>query len=155
MKKTTGAIFALALGASLLGAGAVFAAGSADDMINARQAEMKANMKAMRALVSILKGETPYDAATVQGAVKILKDARAEGQVQDVWNAASQAGATVKSEAKPEIWSDAAGFAAAWTKFDGAVAAVAASTDEASLKAAFPALGGACKGCHETFRAAE
>lgn len=155
MTKTMAAALALALGATVLGAGAVFAAGSADDMINARQAEMKANMKAVKVLVSVLKGETPYDAATVRGAVKIMTDARAEGEAQDVWNVASQNGATVKSEAKPEVWSDAAGFAEAWTKFDSAVASVSSTTDEASFKAAFPALGGACKGCHETFRAAE
>jgi len=155
MKKTMAAALALAFGATLLGAGAVLAAGSADDMINARQAEMKANMKAMKLLVSVLKGETPYDAATVQGAVKIMQDARAEGEAQDVWNATSLTGATLKSEAKPEIWSDSAGFAAAWEKFDSAVASVASTTDEASFKAAFPALGGACKGCHEAFRAAE
>ena len=57
--------------------------------------------------------------------------------------------------AKAEIWSDAAGFTAAWKDLDTAVAALSASTDEASFKAAFPALGAACKGCHEKFRQAE
>lgn len=155
MNKRMAAAFALALGTAVIGAGAVFAAGSADDMINARQAEMKVNMKAMKALVSMLKGETPYDTAAVQAAAKSISDAQAEGVKLDVWNAASQTGATVKSGAKPEIWSDAAGFADAWKTLDTADATLASSKDEASFKAAFPQLGAACKGCHEKFRAAE
>lgn len=145
----------LALGVVVIGAGAGFAAGSADDMINARQAEMKANTKAMKALVSILKGETPYDNAAVQSAVKTITDARAASDAAGAWDAASQTGGTVKTEAKPDVWTDAAGFAAAWQNLDKATAQLAATSDEASFKAAFPALGAACKGCHEKFRAAE
>lgn len=155
MKKNLAAALALAVGVGIIGAGAGFAAGTADDLINARQAEMKINMKAMKAFVSMLKGETPYDAAAVQAAVKSMTDAQAEGVAKDVWNASSQSGATVKTGAKPEIWTDAAGFAAAWKGLDTATAALAATTDEASFKAAFPAVGAACKGCHEKFRQAE
>ena len=124
-------------------------------MINARQAEMKVNMKAMKDLVSMLKGETKYDTAAVQAAAKSITDAQAEGVAKDVWNASSQTGATVKTRCQARIWTDAAGFTAAWKDLDTAVAALAASTDEASFKAAFPALGAACKGCHEKFRHAE
>ena len=155
MKKNLAAALALAVGVAIVGAGAGFAAGTADDMINARQAEMKVNMKAMKDLVSMLKGETKYDTAAVQAAAKSITDAQAEGVAKDVWNASSQTGATVKSGAKPEIWTDAAGFTAAWKDLDTAVAALAATTDEASFKAAFPQLGAACKGCHEKFRQAE
>lgn len=155
MKKNVAGALILALGIGMAGAGAAFALGSADDMINARQAEMKANTKAMKALVSILKGETPYDPAAIQSAAKTITDARAASEAAGAWDAASQKGATVQTEAKPDIWTDAAGFTAAWTNLDKAVAQLAASTDEASFKAAFPALGGACKGCHEKFRAAE
>jgi len=155
MKKTLAAALALAVGVSIIGVGAGLAAGSADDMINARQAEMKLNMKAMKDLVAMLKGATPYDAAAVQAAAKAMADARTEGVAKDVWNASSQQGATVKSGAKPEIWTDASGFTAAWKDLDTAVAAIAATTDEASFKAAFPQVGAACKGCHEKFRAAE
>ena len=155
MKKNLAAVLALAVGVGIIGAGAGLAAGTADDMINARQAEMKVNMKAMKDLVSMLKGETKYDTAAVQAAAKSITDAQAEGVAKDVWNASSQTGATVKTGAKAEIWTDAAGFTAAWKDLDTAVAALNASTDEASFKAAFPGLGAACKGCHEKFRQAE
>lgn len=148
---TAGLALALAAGIG----GAVLAAGTADELISARQAEMKSNTKAIKALVSIVKGETAYDNAAVQAAVKILVDAREESKTKDVWSASAQQGETVKTGAKPEVWSDAAGFAAAWTQFDAAVAGIAASTDKASFEAAFPALGASCKACHEKFRAAE
>ena len=153
MKKSIAAAVALAIGLSCAGAG--FAAGSAEDMISARQAEMKTNMAAMKVLVSILKGETAYDAAVVKAAAKSMTDAQSEGEAKGVWDATTQTGATIKSGAKPEIWSDAAGFSEAWKNLDVAVAALAATQDEASFKAAFPAIGAACKGCHEKFRAAE
>jgi cytochrome c556 len=155
MKKNFAAALVLALGVGIIGAGAGLAAGSADDMINARQAEMKVNMKAMKDLVSMLKGETKYDTAAVQAAAKSITDAQAEGVAKDAWNTSSQSGATVKTGAKAEIWTDAAGFTTAWKDLDTAVAALAASTDEASFKAAFPELGASCKGCHEKFRQAE
>lgn len=155
MKKNIAVAVAFAIGVACIGAGAGLAAGSADQLITARLAEMKSNMAAMKALVSMLKGETPYAADAVKAAAKSITDAQAEGKAMGVWDAATQTGATVKSGAKPDIWSDAAGFSDAWKNLDVAVAALSATTDEASFKAAFPALGAACKGCHEKFRAAE
>ena len=58
----------------------------------------------------------------------------------------------VKTRAKPEIWTDAAGFEAAGGVWYKAYQTIKATTDEASFKAAFPALGESCKGCHEKFR---
>jgi cytochrome c556 len=153
MKNRTAIAMALAA-LGLATAGAAIAA-STDDLIATRQAEMKTNMKAMKVLVSIIKGETPYDQALVQDAAKSIQDTKAGSQAKGAWDASTQSGGTVKTGAKPEIWSDAAGFAEAWKSFDTAAAGLAAVTDQASLKAAFPALGASCKGCHEKFRAAE
>jgi cytochrome c556 len=50
------------------------------------------------------------------------------------------------------IWTDAAGFEAAGGVWYKAYQTIKATTDEASFKAAFPALGESCKGCHEKFR---
>lgn len=152
MKNRTAIALALAIG--LATAGAVFAA-STDELIATRQAEMKTNMQAMKALVAIIKGATPYDQAAVQNAAKSIKDATADSQAKGAWDASTQSGGTVKTGAKPDIWTDAAGFAEAWKSLDTAVARLAAVSDEASLKAAFPALGSACKGCHEKYRQSE
>jgi cytochrome c556 len=113
-----------------LASSAAFA--GADDIIKARQACMKANGAAMGTMVPMMKGEKPY---------------------WDKWWAAdAQAGATVETFAKPEIWTDAKGWTDASAAWYAAFTAVKASTDEASFKAAFPALGGSCQGCHEKFR---
>lgn len=147
-------IIVVALAALAAGVGIAEAAGSADDAILARQAEMKANNKAMGALVSILKGETPYDPATVKAAADQIAAATAAADAANAWDASAQTG-TVKTLAKPEVWTDAANFAAAREKLAAAVTAVAATTDQASFKQAFMQLGGACKSCHETYRMPE
>lgn len=58
----------------------------------------------------------------------------------------------IKTEAKANIWTDRATFDAAVTRLQGEATKLAAVTDAAGLKAQFPATGGACKNCHDTFR---
>ncbi len=84
-------------------------------------------------MVPMMKGEKSYDNAAIQATLD------AEGPACETY-------------AKPEIWTDAKGFADAGGKWFEAFTAVKASTDEASFKAAFPALGAACQGCHEKSR---
>ena len=139
-------------GALVLGMGVTLAFAAADDQIKARQAEMKANGKAVGALVGIIKGETPYDAALVKATIDGMLAAEAAAIAAHAWDADSQKGETVETYAKPEAWSDAKGFGEAYAALVKARDAVAASTDEASFKAAFPALGEACKNCHEKYR---
>ncbi len=131
-----------------LAATAAFA--GADDNIKGRQTCMKAHGASMKIMVPMMKGEAPYDNAAIQATLDAEGPACADWDKW--WAADGQEGATVETEAKPVIWTDAKGFAdasAAWYK---AFTAVKASTDEASFKAAFPALGASCQGCHEKFR---
>jgi len=125
--------------------------------IEARQACMKANGGMMKVMVPIIKGQKPYDKAAIDAAIAASQ--KACGGWADWWGADTKpdtaAGKAAKTEAKAEIWSDAAGFEAAGTAYLTAEAAVLASTDEASFKAAFPALGKSCQGCHEKFRQAD
>lgn len=132
--------------------GVGFAYASADDQINARQEEMKANGKAIGDMVKIFKGETPYDAAAVKAAIDSMVAAEKKANDVKAWDASSQQGGTVKSYAKPEMFTDAAGVGAVYKAYLDARTALAATTDEAGFKAAFPALGAACKGCHEKYR---
>lgn len=60
-----------------------------------------------------------------------------------------------KSEAKANIWSDAAGFTAAASNLQvqtSKLNQLAAAGDVDGLKAQVRATGGACKGCHDKFR---
>jgi cytochrome c556 len=125
--------------------------------IEARQACMKANGGMMKVMVPIIKGQKAYDKAAIDAAIANSQKACAgwSGFWGEDTKPGTDAGKAAKTEAKDEIWSDPAGFEAAGKAYVTAESAVLASTDEASFKAAFPALGKACQGCHEKFRQAD
>ena len=134
-----------------LGLGATLAFASADDAIKGRQGCMKAHGASMGVMVPMIKGEKPYDNAAIQATLAAEGPACADWAKW--WGADTQKGETLKTRAKPEIWTDAAGFEAAGGTWYKAYEAVKATADEASFKAAFPALGAGCQGCHEKFQA--
>ena len=138
--------------AIILGLGFSLAYAAADDQIKARQAQMKANGKAVGALVAIMKGEAPYDAAAVKASLDAIAAAEAAATEAKAWDASSMEGATVETWAKPEIWAEGSDFKKEYQAWVDARAALAATTDEAGFKAASPALGQACQSCHEKFR---
>lgn len=141
----------VAAGILVLSFGAAVAyAATAEEAIKGRQACMKAHGAMMGVMVPMIKGEKPYDAAAVQASVA-SNDAPCAGWA-DWWGEDTKPGGATETWAKDEIWSDKAGFEAAGAKFVEAITAVAKTTDEAGFKAAFPALGGSCQGCHEKFR---
>ncbi len=137
---------ASALAVVVFGATAVVAQ---EDPIAARQALMKANGRNAGALARIVKGENPYDAATVKAAF-------------DQWDdTASKLGAlfpdsskTGKTRALPAIWSEREKFEAAIANFKKDVDA---NRDKAmsgldGLKVAVGTVGKDCNNCHQTFR---
>ena len=140
----------IAAAALSLGLASAALAGPADDAVNARIACMKANGAAMGTFVPVMKGEQPFDAAKITAAVGAVEAACAKWA--DWWKPEFKKGETVESWAKDEIWTDTAGWTAAESAYGPALAAVKASTDDASFKTAFGAFGGTCKGCHEKFR---
>ena len=143
---------AISAGALVMGLGATLAFAGADDQIKARQVEMKGNAKAIGALVAIVKGEGPYDAAVVKASLDAMAAGDAAAGAANAWDASSLEGATIETWAKPEIWAEGSEIGAKYQAWVDARNALAATTDEASFKAAFPALGNACGGCHEKFR---
>jgi cytochrome c556 len=136
----------------ILGTGVSLAQASADEKILARRAQMKAQNNAAGPMVAIIKGEAPYDPAVVKASVDAMIAAREAAVAAGAWDADAAVGETEKTHAKPEIWSDPEGFKAAFGMLVAAEEAVAASTDEASFKAAFKQLGAACGNCHEKYR---
>ncbi|MBG1232786.1 c-type cytochrome [Aestuariivirga litoralis] len=136
-----------------VGAGVSLAAMSADDAIKGRQACMKqGHGGVMKVAVPIMKGEAPFDAAALKAAYD-GEDAACKDW-DAFWAPGTEKG-TVETHALPAIWTDKEGFAAAGKAWYDAATKLRAATDEASFKAAFPAVGAACKGCHEKFRAAD
>lgn len=61
----------------------------------------------------------------------------------------------ITSRAKPEVWTDKAGFAARTAAFADATRALAAAAkaeDKDAFAAALASTGAACKGCHDSFQ---
>ena len=140
----------VAAGAAALMLGVGVAQAGVDDLITARQGCMKAHGKTVGGFFSMFKGETPYDAAAVQASLAEMDAACADWDKW--WGPETAKGDKVETYAKPEIWSDPDGFAAAGKAYYEKYLAIKASTDEASFKAALPGFGDSCKGCHEKFR---
>jgi cytochrome c556 len=122
------------------------------DAIKARQSNFKDIGGAFKAIRDQLRLSTPNLAAIKESAQQI-KNLAAD---QSHWfPKGTGAEAGVKTAAKPEIWSDAAGFSEALNKF-GAEApkllSFAEASDIDSLKKQVVVVGRACKGCHDTYR---
>ena len=111
---------------------------------------MKANGKNLATVLSAtVKGEKPYDQASIDTALSQLSDTAAK---LPTLFPESLKGAPFAGDFSPapKIWDDKAGFTAQIAAFAAAVTAAKASVkDLDSLKAALPAIAKSCSGCHE------
>ena len=125
-----------------------FVPANADPLAD-REAVMKANGKAVGALVPIVKGEAPFDAAVVAAGLAVLNDSAKAIDTAALFpdNLAGESGS-------PKIWEDRAGFTAAMDKFkaDAAAAAASPAEDLAAFQAQFGTVTQNCSACHETYR---
>jgi cytochrome c556 len=134
-------------GAFLLAAGAVMAQ---QDQVKDTQTVMKGNGKNAGALAAMIKGEKPYDQATVDAALKQFADT---GKKLPTLFPESIKGKTFDGDYQPtdKIWTDKAGFDEHIASFAKTVSE-AKITDLDTLKAMLPVIGKQCGGCHETYR---
>jgi len=138
-KKVTGVCVGLATTAVLVGTSL---AGLPDD----REATMKDVGKNFKALVQMSKGA--FDAAmAADHGNAIAADLE---KFKDMFPEGSQTG---DKNAKPEIWTDRAGFEEKRMAAVAAAQALAKTTDAATFTTAFKTLGGTCGACHEKYRA--
>lgn len=140
--------------AVLLGIGAVYAQ---QDVVNQRQTSMKENGKNIGGVLGAMaKGEKPYDQAAVDAAIaKLAENAKTMGTLFPENTKGLKADG--KYSASPKIWESRADFdshVANYTKAVNEVSAAGIKNLDA-LKAAVPALGKQCSGCHETYRLKE
>ena len=145
----TAAALIMALGAA---SAALSDGGPMEGTIKARQAHMREINAASKAISDQLQAPAP-DLAAIRAAAKTLKDM---GQAMPGWfPAGSGPESGVKTRAKPEIWTNAADFAADVTSFKAAGAKlsdVAGGGDIAAIKAQMGATGLACGACHFAYR---
>jgi len=129
----------LVLGASL----AVVAADAFQD----RHMAMESVNDAAKPLFDMAKKAVPFDAAVVKANATTIADNLKNAAT--LFPAGSGGG---DSRAKPEIWTDAAGFEKGMKDAHAAAVALQAVKDEAAFGPALSALGGSCKSCHDKYR---
>jgi cytochrome c556 len=139
--------------AILAGVGVAFAAATGAEAIKERKELMKANGDATKPIVPILKGQAPFDLATVQKALNTYADAAQK--MPDLFPPDSKTGG--ETHALPAIWEDdnLADVKARFEKLGkDAAAALASVKDDASFKAIMPDFfKNNCGACHEKYRA--
>jgi cytochrome c556 len=141
---------ALAVGVAVAAGGALAQGGG--DAVKIRQQHFKDQGKAFKAIVDELKKDSPDKGLIAANADKIKVFS---SQLPTWFPKGSGAETGVKTAAKPEVWTDAEGFAAAAERFrtEGATFDdTAHGGDLDAIKAGARALGGACKNCHDKYR---
>jgi cytochrome c556 len=141
---------ALAAAFLVVGAGAVIAQ---SDPIATRMGLMKQNEENAIAIVRMMRGQAPFDAAKVDAA--FAQWTETAQKLPSLFPDNSKSGQ--KTRAAPKIWTSKTDFdekAAAFGKV------VADNRDKAKgsldgLRAAIPAVGNACDACHKDYRLAK
>jgi cytochrome c556 len=136
-------------GTLLLGVSAVVAQ---QDLVKSAQTVMKGNGKNAGALAAMIKGEKPYDQATVDTAIAQFEDT-AKKLPTLFPDSIKGLKADGDYSSSPKVWEDKAGFKEHAASFAKVVAdAKGKIKDLDALKTALPVIGKQCGGCHETYR---
>jgi cytochrome c556 len=125
---------------------------SAAEVVKARQQGLKTLGAAFKTIRDELRGDSP-DAAKIRSAAVDIT--HAAGAIGKWFPAGTGPGTGVKTDAKPEVWTDAAGFAAAQETFVREAnkwAQLGNSTDASAWKEGAASLGQSCKACHDKYR---
>lgn len=155
MKPIVRNALAIAAIASVVAGGAL-AQSAVEGAIKARKAHMQLQAFNLGPLGAMAKGEMPYDAAVASAAAGNLA-ALVGMNMGRYWPEGSAQGQAEGTRALPAIWENGEDVMAKAAALNEAVTALnaAAGTDLASLQGAMGAVGEACGGCHEDYRAPE
>ncbi len=145
--KITTALAVAAVAAAACGATAVLAQ---SDPIKEREHLMKSNNDGAKAVVQMIKGQSPYDAKAVDAA--FAQWAETAQKLPALFPDNSKTGE--KTRASSKIWENKKGFDEKASEFGKAVAdnhaKAVASLD--GLKSAIGVVGKACDNCHKEYR---
>jgi len=101
---------------------------------------------------AMVKGEIPFDADAAQ--MRALRLAQVAPMIAEGYPPGSQTGAPTK--AKPEIWENMDDFRQKVADLEASTQKLVAATETGDLKqvgAALGNVGGACKACHDQYKA--
>jgi cytochrome c556 len=144
-----GVPLALVMGCLGISGVSVEALGVGPDPVKARNDAMEDAGRAFKAMSAIAKKQAKFDAAVVKKNADLVAEKLKAAST--LFPPGSEKG-SVKSLARPEVWSDAAGFDAGMKASISAVAGLQAVSEEAAFLPAFKAVGESCKSCHEKYR---
>lgn len=133
-------------------AGAFLAKGEVPPIIKEREENFEAIGKAFKAVRGQLDADSPDFALIAAKATDINTRAQA---IPNHFPAGTSTADGFKTEALPVIWEKPEEFKAAAQKLvdeSAKLASLAPGGDKAAVAAQAMAMGGACKGCHDTFR---
>jgi len=150
MKKLVSALVVAA--ATLCATSAMAQFAKPEDAVKYRQSALFVMQQNFGRVAAMAQGKAPFDAKVAAESAAV-----AEYMSKLPWAAfvpgSDKAGNT---KAKAEIWSEQAKFNAAAEKMQGEMSKFSAAAKTGSLdniKAALGGVGGACKACHDDFRA--
>lgn len=126
---------------------------SPSEVIAARQQGFKKLGVALKLIHNEVGNSSP-DAAKVAAAAADIK--AATGAIESWFPAGSGPESGLKTHARPEIWTDASGFAATRAAYirqaEKSVRQLSDPAERAAWKDSSSALGQACKDCHDSYR---
>ncbi|WP_432449571.1 c-type cytochrome [Aliiroseovarius marinus] len=130
------------------------AADPVQDTIEARQGFYKLLGANMGVLAGMAKGEIDYDAAAAQTAADNMGTLTSYN-LGHLYMPGTSSADSDKTRALPKIWEDFAGVQEKGAAYVAAVKAMqgVAGAGKDQMAGALGALGGSCKGCHDTYRA--
>ena len=148
--KQLSAVLALAIGCTSLFPHDAHAQGKPDRLVKQRQAAMMLMGKYWGPLNGMRQGKAPYNEDVIERNAAFL-----DALSQMPWDGFKVETKSVKSRALPAVFDNAAGFRKAQDELRSAVGRLTSVIrgDEAGFKAAAGAVGKACGGCHQDFRA--
>ncbi|WP_310610957.1 cytochrome c [Limnohabitans sp.] len=149
MKKTI--LTLIAIGATFISFSASAQFAKPEDAIKYRKAALTVTAAHFGRMGAMAQGKVAFDAKSAAENAEIVVN-----MSKLPWAAFGEGTDVGETKAKPEIWKQNAKFKEAAEKFQAEsvkLAAAAKTGKEDAFKAAFSATAGACKSCHDDFRA--
>jgi cytochrome c556 len=149
MKKLLLSLITLSAVTISLSASAQFA--KPEDAIKYRKSALTVMSAHTARLGAMANGKVPFDAKSAAENAEIVAD-----MAKLPWAAFGEGTDTGDTKAKPEVWKQSAKFKEAADKLQAETVKLLAASKtgkEDAFKTAFSATAGACKSCHDDFRA--
>jgi cytochrome c556 len=121
-----------------------------EDAVKYRQSAFTVMGNHFGRIGAMANGKIPFDAKAAQDSAHVVATLSTLP-----WSAFTPDTESLKSGAKPEVWKESAKFKEASDKLVSEAAKLEAAAKTGNLdtiKAAFGAVGGSCKACHDAFK---